>query len=424
MNEPMRRILIVLPMYGGSLPIGRYCGQALRILGHVVEYFEAPGFHSAFSALKTLRVGTDRLDYLENSLLQVVSQAVLAKVEAFAPDLVLAMAQAPLSRQALKRLQRDKVPTAMWFVEDHEVFPYWKAFAPLYDTFAVIQKGNFPACLSEVGQPNAFYLPLAADPSVHHPLSLSPLERRKYGSELSFVGAGYPNRRLAFRQLINYDLRIWGNDWDGEYLLTPFLQRNGQRIDTDEVVRIFNASTININLHSSVRPGTLIAGGDFVNPRTFELAACGAFQLVDRRTLLPELFTADELAVFDSMSGLLQAVEHYRANPEARAEIAARGRARVLAEHTYVHRMDTLMAHLQSLMSPKTGDPSWLEEIPSDLREDLDRLLVKLGLNPSASFQDVVCAVRGQGGRLGRLETAILFLDEWKKQYTPKRPEK
>lgn len=261
MNEPMRRILIVLPMYGGSLPIGRYCGQALRILGHVVEYFEAPGFHSAFSALKTLRVGTDRLDYLENSLLQVVSQAVLAKVEAFAPDLVLAMAQAPLSRQALKRLQRDKVPTAMWFVEDHEVFPYWKAFAPLYDTFAVIQKGNFPACLSEVGQPNAFYLPLAADPSVHHPLSLSPLERRKYGSELSFVGAGYPNRRLAFRQLINYDLRIWGNDWDGEYLLTPFLQRNGQRIDTDEIVRIFNASTININLHSSVRPGTLIAGG-------------------------------------------------------------------------------------------------------------------------------------------------------------------
>ena len=58
------------------------------------------------------------------------------------------------------------------------------------------------------------------------------------------------------------------------------------------------------------------------------------------------------------------------------------------------------------------------------LREDLDRLLAKLGLNPSASFQDVVCAVRGQGGRLGRLETAILFLDEWKKQYTPKRPEK
>ena len=70
----------------------------------------------------------DHLDHLENSFLQVVSQAVLAKVEAFSPDMVLALAQAPLSRQALKRLRRDGVPTAMWFVEDHELFTYWKAF--------------------------------------------------------------------------------------------------------------------------------------------------------------------------------------------------------------------------------------------------------------------------------------------------------
>ena len=93
MSDIARRVLVVLPMYGGSLPIGRYCGSALRALGHVVEYFEAPAFHGTFEALKTLRVGTDRLDYLENSFLQVVSQAVLAKVEAFAPDLVLAMAR-------------------------------------------------------------------------------------------------------------------------------------------------------------------------------------------------------------------------------------------------------------------------------------------------------------------------------------------
>ena len=77
------RVLVVLPMYGGSLPVGRYCVDALRNLGHTVEVFEAPDFHSAFSALKGLRVTTDRLEYLENSFLQVVSQAVLAKVETF-----------------------------------------------------------------------------------------------------------------------------------------------------------------------------------------------------------------------------------------------------------------------------------------------------------------------------------------------------
>lgn len=424
MNET-RRILLVLPLYGGSLPIGRYCASALRELGHMVETFEAPGFHGAFTALKTLRVGTDRLDYLENSFLQVVSQAVLAKAEAFAPDLVLAMAQAPLSRQALKRLRRDGVPTAMWFVEDHEVFPYWKAFAPLYDLFAVIQKGDFPRKLAEAGQPNSLYLPLAADPAVHRPLELSPVERRKYGSELSFVGAGYPNRRLAFRQLASFDLRIWGSDWDGESVLAPFLQRQGERIETDEVVKIFNATDINLNLHSSVRPGVLVGDGDFVNPRTFELAACGAFQLSDRRGLLPELFREGELALFSDMPGLLQAIEHYRAHPDERTAVAARGRARVLAEHTYVHRMRTLLERAASLMpSQKRVPAAWRDDVPEHLRGELDALLDRLGLAPSVGFDDLVWAVRSQEGKLDRLETAILFLDEWKKQYAAARPGK
>jgi spore maturation protein CgeB len=420
-----RRILVVLPMYGGSLPVGRYCGNALRELGHVVEYFEAPDFFGAFSALKTLRVGTDRLDYLENSFLQVVSQAVLAKVESFCPDLVLSMAQAPLSRQALKRLRRDRVPTAMWFVEDREVFPYWKAFAPFYDLFAVIQKGDFADRLTALGQPNSLYLPLAADPGVHRPLELSAVERRKYGSEISFVGAGYPNRRLAFRHLAGYDLRIWGSDWDGETTLAPYLQRGGERIGTEEVVRIFNATTINVNLHSSVRPGALVGEGDFVNPRTFELAACGAFQLVDRRELLPELFAEGELALFSDMEELLQGIEFHRAHPEVRAEVAARARARVLAEHTYVHRMQTLLQHARVLMPAREIQADdWRAQVPPHLRQELEALLARLQLAATVSFDDLVWALRSREGSLDRLETAVLFLDEWKKLYTGPRPGK
>ena len=204
------RILLVLPMYGGSLPVGRYCREALRELGHTVETFEAPEFHPAFTALKGLRVTTDRLEYLENSFLQVVSQAILAKAETFEPDLVLALAQAPLGRQALKRLRRDNVATAMWFVEDFRLFTYWRAFAPHYDFFAVIQKEPFLDQLREMGVENPLYLPLAALPSFHEPLTLSPVEQRKYGSDISFVGAGYPNRRVAFRRLMGLDFKIWG----------------------------------------------------------------------------------------------------------------------------------------------------------------------------------------------------------------------
>ena len=92
------RVLVVLPLYGGSLPVGRYAATALRDLGHTVDVFEAPAFYSAFSALRMLRVTSDRQEALEHSFLQVISQAIRARVEVFEPDLVLCLAPAKLHR--------------------------------------------------------------------------------------------------------------------------------------------------------------------------------------------------------------------------------------------------------------------------------------------------------------------------------------
>ncbi len=267
---------------------------------------------------------SDRLEYLENSFLQVVSQAVAAKVETFAPDLVLALAQAPLRRQVLKRLGRDGVATAMWFVEDFRLFTYWEAFAPYYDLFAVIQKEPLLGKLAAIGQPNGLYLPMAADPKVHRPLELSPVEAKLYGAPVSFMGAGYPNRRLAFRELADFELGIFGSDWDGDAVLAPRVRLSGRRVTTEETVRIFNAAQVNLNLHSSVSAEAPVVPGDFVNPRTFELAMCGAFQLVDRRALLPELFTEEELAQFSSLAELRERLAYFLARPGERAASAAR----------------------------------------------------------------------------------------------------
>ncbi|WP_045218051.1 CgeB family protein [Desulfonatronum thioautotrophicum] len=440
------RILTVLPLYGGSLPIGRYCTRALRSLGHTVECFEAPEFHGAFRALKEQRIAADRMVALENSFLQLVAQTILAKVEHFEPDLVLALAQAPLSRQALQRLRRDKVATAMWFVEDYQVFPYWKAFARLYDAFAVIQKAPFFGLLEELDQRNTLYLPLAADPDIHCPLKLSAVDQRRYGSNLSFLGAGYPNRLVAFRQFLSQDFKIWGNDWPAHGPLTPLLQRPGERISPEEAVKIFNAAKINLNLHSSVKAEPLIPDGDFVNPRTFELASCQAFQLVDRRGLLADLFTDEELAVFEDMEGLHVAIRHYLAHTEERQAMSRRARERVLREHTYQHRMTTLLTFLRERLGlgrkqeqiPAQG-PSALADVQGpgdvapgrpespldglspDLRAQVDGLLRDLNLRSSVRFDDLIWAIRQRQGTLSELETALLFLDAWRKQYLGER---
>ena len=415
----MLRILVVLPFYGGSLPVGRFAAEGLREAGCLVDVFEAPSFFPAYTALKELRVSSNSLDGLQNNFLQIVSQAVLAKAEAFAPDLVLCLAQAPVNRLALRQLRKLGIPTAMWFVEDFRLFTYWRAFAPYYDLFAVIQKEPFNGELAGIGQTNVLYLPLAALPSFHRPLELGPGEQQAFGSALSFLGAGYPNRRKAFLQLRAQGLKIWGTEWEGEPALEPLVQRRGERISPEDAVRIFNATDINLNLHSSIHTDKLVSAGDFVNPRTFEVAACGAFQLVDERALLPELFSGEEMAVFTSMDELCEKIRYFSSRPDERREIAARARERVLKEHTYARRMQQLLDFARQRLPDfgKRKAMEWPANMPDSMREGITALIAELQLPENVGFDDLITAVRAKSDLLSDVETALLFLDEWKKQY-------
>ena len=412
------RILVVLPLYGGSLPIGRYCAAALAQMGHSVRVFDAPLLYPGYEGLKKLDISPAAIATLGNSFLRLVSQAIWAQAEEQQPQLVLALAQAPLDRPILRRMRQAGMRTIMWFVEDFRLFTYWRTFAPLYDAFAVIQKQPFLEELAAIGQKHSFYLPLAALPDFHRPLELTAAQKREYGSRISFLGAGYPNRRLAFRPLADLDFKIWGSDWEDEPLLARNIQRNGARITEDESVLIYNAADINLNLHSSAQCEKLVSDGDFVNPRTFELAAMGAFQLVDRRRLLPELFGEGELATFGDIEEFYAKIKYFSEHPEERRKYAQKARERVLLEHTYEKRMQRLLAYMEEQFGPwpaeqENADPDLDPEMAAKIRE----LIKKLGLGPKASFGDVVARLRRQSGELDAMETAILFLDEWQKQY-------
>jgi spore maturation protein CgeB len=51
-----------------------------------------------------------------------------------------------------------------------------------------------------------------------------------------------------------------------------------------------------------------------------------------------------EIALFRSVEEIGPQLERFLADPEARERVARAGRARVLAEHTYGHRLSALMA--------------------------------------------------------------------------------
>ncbi|MFH1009966.1 MAG: glycosyltransferase [bacterium] len=349
------RILVPIPIYGGSVPTARYCARALQSLGHRVETVDGTLYHFALESIKSITRKKPHRNILQGMLTAFLAETIVARALDWKADFVLALAQTPLTPQALQELRREGIPSAMWFVEDYHLFTYWKELAPFYDHFFAIQKDDFGRELLQIGQRNFHYLPAAACRHLHRPTELTGEEQLRYGSDLSFVGAGYYNRVQSFRRLLNYDFKIWGNDWPEDGPLVPKNQEKARRVDPEESVKIFSASKINLNLHSSPTHAGVDPFGDFVNPRTFEIAACGAFQLVDERKYLPELFDpSSEIALFQSVDELPAKIDYFLAHPQERADMARRARERVLREHTYEHRMKELVEVIEA-SSPQLG---------------------------------------------------------------------
>ncbi|MBW2621548.1 MAG: glycosyltransferase family 1 protein, partial [Deltaproteobacteria bacterium] len=133
-------------------------------------------------------------------------------------------------------------------------------------------------------------------------------------------------------------------EWDLESNLGQRVQDQGRRVPTEETAFIYNAARINLNLHSSVFETGLDREGAFINPRTFEIASCAAFQLVDQRDPLRLHFEPEvELAEFFDINDLREKIVFYLDRPDLRKEMGLRAQDRILAEHTYQHRMKAMI---------------------------------------------------------------------------------
>ena len=337
------RIMLNYPIYGGSYTTSIYVKNALKQIGVNLSEMDNSIAEPLFEKIRNLEnkeIGGN----LSSLLIDILSSLFWEKYTEFKPHICLFMAQSPISTNILKKIKETGGISAFWFVEDYKRFDYWKEYAPIFDLFCTIQKDDFFAELSKINAKNILYLPMAASNSFSKEISLTSEELEFYGSDISFMGAGYPNRHSLLSKLTDFDLKIWGTDWNDNKTLLPFIQKEGKRVSIDETIKIYKSSKININLHSSMNFSPSIENGDFVNPRTFEILACGGFQLIDNRKYLPELFEdGKDLVVFHSEEDLREKIIYYLNHPEEREKIAKTGQSKVLTKYTYVNRMKTLL---------------------------------------------------------------------------------
>lgn len=421
------KIVVMTPIYGGSFPIAAYSFRALKNLGHEVELWDSSIFEKAFKMALELNIDDGNKKVLSDLFLHLISEMFVASCSSICPDLVIALAQAPVSIKALERFRNNQITTAFWFVEDYQLMPYWKRYAPYYDFFFTIQKDGFMDELKKHGVHYSHYLPLAADPEIHRPLKLAKHEIDEYGSEISFMGAGYYNRQKLFMGLLDLNFKIWGTGWDSNSIFAENLQRNGMRLSNDDIVKVFNATTINLNLHSSVCHEGVNPFGDFVNPRTFETASCRGFQLVDHRSLLADHFSlGDEIISYSCPEELRGLIEYYLQHSEERNRIAAKSRERILKEHTYEHRMQELLSFVAAKKPEcfyyKNNNIPLVRDTHAFCMEhpELKSIIESAGNGMQVNLDQIVSMIGSQSSTLQYHEAIFLLIKDFQQLFQEK----
>ncbi len=411
------RVIVDYPVYGGSYTTARYIQHACEKLGVQVKIVDNAHAETMLHAITSVE-NKSHSSYMALKLTELLSDLFWEEFKAFKPHLAIFPAQSPATKHLLNSIREFSDCTSVfWFVEDYKRFDYWKEYAGSFDLFYGIQKEPFLSMLKSHGAGFCDYLPMAASSELHERLELDSAEKKFYGSDVSFMGAGYPNRHALFAQLTEFDLKVWGTGWENNRQLEPFVMKNGERVTIEESVKIYNSAKININLHSAMSTGYFEENGDFVNPRTFEIIACGGFQLVDERILLPELFEPGrDVVTFSSITDLKEKISYYLANPQERQVIVENGYKKVIKFHLYRHRIEKIIndafQNSEKFRNYYSMEKQKREKILGSIKDEkFINYLNSLPVEKRNSFNAIMEDIKSNQSNFENYEVIMLILD-------------
>ncbi|WP_156925228.1 CgeB family protein [Nitratidesulfovibrio termitidis] len=149
-------------------------------------------------------------------------------------------------------------------------------------------------------------------------------------------------RALPFAPLI-----VGDKGWRKVFRTTP----EGWRLHPEinyytELPAFYPLSEINFNCTSKQMKGA-------VNQRVFDVPATGSFVLTDWRDQIENLFEpGHEVVCYAEPEEADDLLRRYLDHPEERARVVAAARRRILAEHTYEHRLRSLLDHMRRIFGP------------------------------------------------------------------------
>ena len=292
--------------------------QPLRQMGHEVELFDYMG------EMRTLGR-------------EAMNQKLLARVQEWQPAVTLFSLYTDQFDPLVVKGLRAHTKTLCFFHDDTWRVEYSRYWARHFDFFTTPDLyGELK--YREIGLPNAIHFPFGCNERMFRKLDV----HRQY--DVSFVGSWHPYREWLISRIRKAGIRVE---------VAGYRWASGQ-IDQGRMVRLFNASRINLHLSNCASwdmrylassPKALInrlrsrKNVEQLKARPFEINGCGAFQLSYYVEGLERCYEINrEIAVYADPDDLVEKTKFYLAHEALRESIAAAGLKRTLEEHTFARR--------------------------------------------------------------------------------------
>ncbi len=251
------------------------------------------------------------------------------------PALVVVVGGQPLDEAVVDRLRgRSRARWVNWLPDDLRTVTEATALARPYDAIYAIGTDVAAELAERLGR-TVDVLSLAADPSVYRPIRT----KDQYRANVVFAGTATPRRERLLAELVEFGLAIWGPGWR-KTSLRDYCR--GEVPGTEQYVNAYAGASVAVNIHHVAVEGDPLEAS--CNLRLFELAAMGLAQVVDDRGDLARHFEPGrEVAVFRDGRELKETVRVLLEDPPIAERLGQGARARLLRDHTWMHRMRSLL---------------------------------------------------------------------------------
>ncbi|MDQ0207873.1 CgeB family protein [Alkalicoccobacillus murimartini] len=261
------------------------------------------------------------------------------------PDMIFTLLGYQLHESFLQWSKDQHIRVVIWLTEDPYMSDLSLKVAPYASHVVTIEK-KAHLYYESLGY-KSLHLPLGADYSIFKPMVPQPTKK----SDLCFIGYPYPERVKLIKLLakkLPITITVAGNWY--QHSLPKNVHKAALWLTPTQTAEYYSSTKIVLNsyrrLSQPENKNERALEGISPNNRVFEVAGCKVCQISEAREDWTSWFREKDIALFSSGDELIEKVEHLLQAPDQRELYATNSYQTAVANHSYAHRVNTLLEWL------------------------------------------------------------------------------